>query len=69
LQAVLGGKAYSVSRPTAFHDGLNVIRVRQPCRAPSVIDIAFVVDATGSMGDEIQYLQAELQDVIAYATD
>lgn len=26
-------------------------------------DIAFVVDATGSMGDEIQYLQSELLDV------
>jgi len=28
-----------------------------------------VVDATGSMGDEIQYLQAGLQDVIAQAKD
>lgn len=69
LQAVVGGKTYSVSRPTRFHDGVNIIRVQQPCLAPSVIDIAFVVDATGSMGDEIQYLQAELQDVIAHAKD
>lgn len=30
----------------------------------SKIDIAFVVDATGSMGDEIEYLKAELLDVI-----
>lgn len=29
-----------------------------------IADIAFVVDATGSMGDEIDYLQAELLDVI-----
>jgi hypothetical protein len=67
LQAVVGGKTYSVSRPTVFHDGVNILRVQQPCQAPSVVDIAFVVDATGSMGDEIQYLQAELQDVIAKA--
>lgn len=29
------------------------------------IDIAFMVDATGSMGDEMNYLKAELTDVIA----
>jgi hypothetical protein len=69
LQAVVGGKTYSVRRPTVFQNGVNLIRVRQPCRAPSAIDIAFVVDATGSMGDEIQYLQAELGDVMAKAKD
>ncbi len=30
-------------------------------------DIAFVVDATGSMGDEIEYLKVELQDVLLRA--
>ncbi len=30
-----------------------------------IVELAFVVDATGSMGDEIQYLQAELQDVLS----
>lgn len=29
------------------------------------VDIAFMVDATGSMGDELDYLKAELTDVIA----
>ena len=29
-----------------------------------VIDLMFVVDVTGSMGDEIRYLQAEMRDVI-----
>ncbi len=67
LQAVVDGKTYTVSRPTVFHDGINSIRVRRPCQVPAVVDIAFVVDATGSMGDEIQYLQAELGDVIAQA--
>lgn len=28
------------------------------------VDIAFVVDATGSMGDELSYLQAEMNDII-----
>ena len=69
LQAVVDGQTYSVKRPTVFHNGLNTIRVRRPCRVPAVVDIAFVVDATGSMGDEIQYLQAELGDVLAQVKD
>jgi hypothetical protein len=69
LQAVVDGKTYTVSHPTLFHDGINSIRVKRPCQAPAVVDIAFVVDATGSMADEIHYLQAELQDVIAQAKD
>ena len=69
LQAEVDGKTYSLSHPTVFHSGLNVVKVRRPCRALSAVDIAFVVDATGSMGDEIQYLQAELGDVIAQVKD
>lgn len=30
----------------------------------SSVDVAFVVDATGSMGDEIEYLKVELTDVL-----
>lgn len=30
---------------------------------PDSLDLAFVVDATGSMGDEIQYLQAEIENI------
>ncbi len=30
-------------------------------------DIAFIVDATGSMGDEIQFLKSDLQDIIGKA--
>ena len=35
----------------------------QPTPA-SAVDILFLVDATGSMGDEISYLQTELRDVV-----
>jgi hypothetical protein len=35
--------------------------------SPVLVDISFVVDATGSMGDEIDYLKAELNDVILQA--
>jgi hypothetical protein len=69
LEAVVNGKTHRVDNPGAFHHGVNVIRVNAPCAAPTVVDIAFVVDATGSMGDEIQYLQAELKDVITKVKD
>ena len=31
---------------------------------PNTLDLMFVIDTTGSMSDELQYLSAELQDVI-----
>jgi hypothetical protein len=31
---------------------------------PTELDVAFVVDATGSMGDEINYLKAEIQGIV-----
>lgn len=39
-------------------------------KAPSVensVDIAFIVDATGSMGDEIDFLKDDLEDIIGKA--
>jgi CarboxypepD_reg-like domain/von Willebrand factor type A domain len=32
---------------------------------PNVTDVMFVVDATGSMGDEIDYLKSELEDIVS----
>jgi Mg-chelatase subunit ChlD len=40
------------------------VRMNVHCDPSRNADIAFVVDATGSMGDEIRYLKAELRDVI-----
>jgi hypothetical protein len=51
--------------PTTFENGINRITLKKACAYSNMADIAFVVDATGSMGDEIRYLQEELQDVIA----
>ena len=36
----------------------------QPCNTPDNVDVFFIMDATGSMGDELRYMNAELQDVI-----
>lgn len=47
--------------------GAQEVRTRLAARAPQVtkFDLALVIDATGSMGDEINYLKAELADIIA----
>ncbi len=43
---------------------LNVLRLDADCTPASTnADVVFVVDATGSMGDEISYLKSELLDV------
>lgn len=49
---------------TDFYEGVNVINIPVYCENKQAIDILFAVDATGSMGDEISYLQAELNDII-----
>ncbi|MBP2616722.1 T9SS type A sorting domain-containing protein [Chryseobacterium jejuense] len=47
-----------------FKNGQNLIVLNRPCLEKRKLDLAFVVDATGSMGDEITYLQSELLDVL-----
>ncbi len=36
---------------------------QQPHSAPADLDVALVIDTTGSMGDEISYLQSEFRDL------
>ena len=52
-----------------WKEGMNVIIVDDPCNNSSDVDVMFVFDATGSMGDELKYLQAEMKDVISRAKD
>lgn len=47
-----------------FKNGQNLIILDKACITKRNLDLAFVVDATGSMGDEIAYLQSELLDVL-----
>ena len=39
----------------------------EPCEVSDDVDVVFVFDATGSMGDELRYLQEEMKDVISRA--
>lgn len=50
-------------------EGSNHISLPIECDRSSEVDIMFVVDATGSMSDEIYYLQSELVDVLERAKE
>ena len=47
-----------------FSDGVNEIVLENALPQATGAQIAFLVDATGSMGDELSYLKTELLDVI-----
>lgn len=65
VEATVAGKTFTLKKPYLFGQGSNTLTVDQLCQgASATVDVAFVVDATGSMGDEIAYLKAELTDVI-----
>lgn len=52
----------------AWGEGMNtVVLDDEDCALSQDVDVAFVFDATGSMGDELRYLQAEMKDVISRA--
>ena len=42
-----------------------MVSLNEPEQTPTEFDLMLVIDTTGSMGDELRYLQAELKDIIA----
>ncbi|MBN2893856.1 MAG: carboxypeptidase-like regulatory domain-containing protein [Bacteroidales bacterium] len=64
IQVEFQGKINSIENPSTFHEGINLLSIDTKCDIPDIVDIAFVFDATGSMSDEMSYLQAEILDVI-----
>ena len=58
-------RKYQLDKAELFGDAINIVKIPVDCDVPSAVDVMFVVDATGSMGDEIEYLKAELNDIIA----
>jgi len=47
-----------------FSEGINTVSLNVDCNKTRNVDIMMIVDATGSMADEIRYLQNELHDII-----
>lgn len=69
IRIVHEGEKYYLNRPHTFAEGVNLFQINRDCSDASKVEVAFVVDATGSMADEIQYLQAELADVVERIQD
>jgi len=58
-------KIHKLQEVIKFEDGVNHLQINEECRGSKNVDIMFVVDATGSMSDEITYLKTELADVMS----
>lgn len=66
---VYGKERFSIPALKPFAEGANILATNLSCLNPAKLDIAFLVDATGSMGDEINYLKAELRDILKKVHD
>jgi len=72
MQGAKGEQSYTIATPGAntivspvlFADGINKMEVNTPCEISETVDIAVMVDATGSMSDEIDFLKIELENVL-----
>jgi hypothetical protein len=67
VEALVNGRKEDLGSPKAAKDGINRHQIAVECKSPKNVDIVWAVDATGSMGDEIEYLKTELLDVIGRA--
>lgn len=47
-----------------YEEGVNMVEIRSPQTAPNNVEIAFIVDATGSMSDELEFLKDDLKNII-----
>jgi ubiquitin len=63
----VNGKKHEIGKLKAVSEGYNYLKINAECNSPKNVDIVWAVDATGSMGDEIEYLKTELLDVIGRA--
>jgi len=64
LQAWVDGEKHKLGAAKPFAEGLNRHKIQRVCKHAQNLDIVWAVDATGSMGDELEYLKTELLDVI-----
>lgn len=59
-----GGTSQLVEDIKTIEEGVEHITMDVACETAPLVDVLFAVDATGSMGDEILFLQSELKDVV-----
>ncbi|MDP2176142.1 MAG: T9SS type A sorting domain-containing protein [Bacteroidota bacterium] len=64
LKITVNEKTQTIKDFTNYINAKKPLKTNLEAKATPLLEIAFIVDATGSMGDEIRYLQSELTDVI-----
>lgn len=63
------GKFQDLTQINPFSQGINYMKLEKNCDKNLQADIAFVVDATGSMGDEISHIRADLSMIAGKLKD
>ena len=58
------GETERIGNPSMAKNGINSLVLDAPCDTKNIVDIAFVIDATGSMSDEINFIKSDLNSVI-----
>ena len=70
LFAQYGERPYTqLGKISANGESRNSFRLDFSQKTPKNVDVCFVVDATGSMGDEINYLKEELMDLMMRSSE
>lgn len=69
LRLNINNGATIISGVKKYENGINNIILPATGVVKNNMDISFVIDATGSMGDELEYLKTELYDVISRAKE
>jgi hypothetical protein len=68
VEAVSGGNSVSAQQVKPGDPALT-LNLPAASAPPPSLDLMFVIDTTGSMSDELSYVQAELEDVIQQVRD
>ena len=58
------GVTKTIRNPKTFKKGINTLKMNLSCGASNLVEIAFVVDATGSMSDEINFIKRDLNKIM-----
>ncbi|MEM7162546.1 MAG: T9SS type A sorting domain-containing protein [Bacteroidota bacterium] len=64
IQIHYGKQKKKISNPSTIEKGVNTAMLKSNCDVSNTVDIAFAVDATGSMGDEIDFLKKEIAEIM-----
>lgn len=59
-----GSATAIVNNVNAPSHGPVIAKLRDAAPTPTTLDLMFVIDCTGSMGDELEYVKSELESVI-----